>query len=73
MLKNITLSADQALIQRSRERAAAENTTINTEFRRWLLKYAESVRDGDEFIQLMDQLAYVQAGGTFGREAMNER
>jgi hypothetical protein len=36
MLKNITLRAEENLIRRARERAAAENTTLNAEFRRWL-------------------------------------
>jgi len=73
MLKNITLSAEDRLIERARARAAAENTSLNAEFRQWLEKYTSGVRDGDDFIQFMSQLAYVQSGGAFSRESMNER
>ncbi|MDZ7728611.1 MAG: hypothetical protein U5Q44_10705 [Dehalococcoidia bacterium] len=35
-MKNITLSADENLIEAARERARRENTTLNEQFRRWL-------------------------------------
>lgn len=73
MLKNITLSAEKSLIQRARERASAENTSLNAEFRLWLEKYAGSIRDGDEYMQLMEQLAHVRSGGKFSREELNAR
>lgn len=73
MLKNITFSADPVLIHRARERASEENTTLNAEFRRWLAKYADRVRDGEEYARLMDRLSYVCSGGAFSREALNER
>ena len=34
-MKNITLSADEGLIEAARRRAAAERTTLNAEFRLW--------------------------------------
>jgi len=73
MLKNITLSAEEELIAKARARAEAENTTLNAEFRRWLAKYADQVRDGEEYARLMAQLDYVCSGGKFTREALNER
>ena len=73
MLKNITLSAEEELIARARARAEAENTTLNAEFRRWLEKYADQVRDGEEYARLMDSLRYVRSGGKFTREELNER
>ena len=39
-VKNITLSADEGLIEAARRRAAAERTTLNAEFRMWLAEYA---------------------------------
>lgn len=39
-MKNITLSADEGLIEAARERARAENTTLNVKFRLWLADYA---------------------------------
>lgn len=73
MLKNITFSAEEDLIRRARERAAAERTTLNDEFRKWLEKYAERPETGEAFIFLMDQFGYVQPGRLFSREEMNER
>jgi hypothetical protein len=73
MLKNITFSADENLIARARERAESEDTTLNNEFRRWLAKYAEQIRDGEEFDELMNRLHYVRAGRKYSRDEMNER
>ncbi len=73
MLKNITLSAEEDLIARARARAEADDTTLNNEFRRWLEKYVEKIRDREEFERLMDQLKYVRAGRKFSRDEMNER
>lgn len=39
-MKNITLSADETLIDAARERARSEHTTLNEQFRRWLADYA---------------------------------
>jgi hypothetical protein len=35
-MKNITLSADEKLIEAARARAQAEQTSLNEQFRRWL-------------------------------------
>ena len=73
MLKNITFSAEEDLIRRARERAAAERTTLNDEFRRWLEKYVERPETAEAFEVLMDQFDYVQPGRSFRRDEMNER
>jgi len=73
MLKNITFSAEEDLIRRARERSAAERTTLNKEFRRWLEKYAERAETAEAFSELMDLFAYVQPGRSFKRDEMNER
>lgn len=73
MLKNITLSAEEALIERARQRAESEDTTLNAEFRRWLAQYAERPRSAADFRALMSRLSYARAGKTFGREELNER
>jgi len=73
MLKNITLSADKALIERARLRAEAESTTLNAEFRRWLAQYAERPQSAADFRALMAQLNYVRPGKVFSREELNER
>lgn len=73
MLKKITLSAERDLIEKARDRAAAENTTLNAEFRRWLAQYVQRPRTAAEFAEIMSDLSYVQAGRTFSRKEMNER
>jgi hypothetical protein len=73
MLKNITLSADETLIRRARDRAAAQNTSLNDEFRRWLEKYVEQPKNAAEFLKLMEELEYAKPGKTFTRQEMNER
>jgi hypothetical protein len=73
MLKNITFSADEDLIRRARERAKADRTTLNEEFRRWLQKYAERPESAEAFAALMEGFAYVAPGRTFQRDEMNER
>jgi hypothetical protein len=73
MLRNVTFSAEESLIRRARERATAENTTLNAEFRRWLEKYAERPETAQAFKDLMVAFDYVQPGQAFSREEMNER
>jgi len=73
MLKNITFSADEDLIRRARERANAENTTLNEEFRKWLEKYVERPETAESFNLLMEHFEYVRPGRKFSRDEMNER
>ncbi len=73
MLKNITLSADEGLIEKSRKRARQQNTTLNAEFRKWLKKYSSGNSNADNFSLIMEHLGYVQAGQKFSREDLNER
>ena len=72
-MKNITLSADEILIEQARKRAVVENTTLNNLFRAWLGRYASQPAAADQYEQLMARLGYVQPGGKFSREDMNER
>ena len=73
MLQNITFSADKDKIRRAREKANAENTTLNVVFRQWLEKYVERPETSDEFTALMAELAYVKPGRNFTRAELNER
>ena len=73
MQKNITLSADAALIERSRQHAVRRHTTLNAEFRRWLERYAAEEVDSSAYKALMASLNYCSSGGPFGRDEMNER
>jgi hypothetical protein len=73
MLQNITLSAEKVLIERARQRAEAQNTTLNAEFRRWLVQYTEYLQTEADFTAIMDQLSYARPGKTFSRDELNER
>ena len=73
MLKNITLSADEELIQKAREKAAIENTTLNANFRQWLTQYTNSFFNNNDYENLMFSLSYVNSGQKFTRDQLNER
>ena len=73
MLKNITLSAEEKLIESARARAQGERRTLNQLFREWLRRYAANQVSPDRYRQLTRELKHVSAGGTFSREELNER
>jgi hypothetical protein len=74
-MKNITLSADEELIEAARERARAEHTTLNEQFRRWLADYAGREQRLKQAMNLLDRLAatHTTGGEKFTRDEMNER
>lgn len=73
MLKNITLSADESLIQQARRLANSENKSLNDLFREWLARYVAQPGAEEQYLTLMSQLTHVQSGQSFSREEMNER
>jgi hypothetical protein len=72
-MKNITLSANEALIRRAREVASARNTTLNSLFREWLKELAETRERSERLDSLLQRLESCDAGRTFSRGEMNER
>ena len=71
-MKNISLSADEALIERARFVARARRTTLNAAFRQWLEEYAaQSVEAPMD--ALMRRLRSVRSAGPYTRDQMNER
>lgn len=72
-MKNITLSADERLIEQAREQARAHKTTLNQLFRDWLAEVASSRDRSAKVDALFSRLDHVNAGGKFSREEMNER
>lgn len=73
-MKNITLSADGALIEAARQRAASERTTLNDQFRRWLADYVGRRRQATEAAHVMRELqGRLSVGRRLSREEMNER
>jgi hypothetical protein len=72
-MRNITLSADEDLIERARLIAQAQRTTLNAAFREWLREFTASAGDAQSFDSLMQRLRHVDAGRHFSRDEMNER
>lgn len=74
-MKNITLSADDKLIEAARARARAEQTTLNEQFRRWLTDYVRQEQKTESAMALIEELrGQVRTGGRkFTRDEMNER
>jgi hypothetical protein len=75
MLRNITLTADDQLIDQARKKATAAQSTLNVEFRKWLSSYAGSQDDAavTRFRTVMKQLGQVDAGRVFTRDELNQR
>ena len=73
MKKNLTLSADETLLQRARDKARKHRTTLNALFRAWLVRYVERDRTVENYTELMARLDYANAGRSFSRDEMNER
>ena len=59
-VKNITLSADENLIEQARKVAAEQHTTLNEAFREWLEQYAGRERWLQEYNAMMERLKYVK-------------
>jgi hypothetical protein len=73
-MKNITLSAEEQLIEAARARARAENTTLNDQFRRWLAEYAHARERMQRYDEVMRSLkGKFKVGRMPSREEMNER
>jgi hypothetical protein len=72
-MKNVTLSADEELIEQARMVARSQHKTLNTAFREWLQRYAAGAGTGEEVDSLMKRLRHVDAGGHLTRDELNER
>ena len=74
-MKNITLTADERLIEAARLRAKAEHSTLNVQFRAWLTAYVWPQRDATNAINVINDIRQsAKTGGRkFTRDEMNER
>jgi lipopolysaccharide biosynthesis regulator YciM len=73
-MKNITLSADEHLIELARAEARARKTTLNALFRQWLAEIAqrdEARKKADEVINNLSK--HLSFDRKFTRDEMNER
>ena len=73
LVKNITLSADEHLIEQAREVARAQHTTLNAAFREWLEQYSGRARWLQEYDALMEKLTYMKSDRKYSRDELNER
>ena len=72
-MKNITLSAEESLIEQARKTAADQNTTLNAAFREWLQQYSGRQRWLQEYDALMERTKYFKVDRKYTRDEMNER
>jgi hypothetical protein len=72
-MKNITLSADEHLIERAREEARARKTTLNALFREWLEEISQREENRKRAEEVIQRMSKFHSGGPFTREEMNER
>ncbi|MDX1641433.1 MAG: hypothetical protein R3220_07030 [Balneolaceae bacterium] len=72
-MKNITFTADESLIEKAREKARKENTSLNKRFREWLERYASKNEGEEEIKAVLSKFSYAKAGKTFTRDELNER
>ena len=74
-MKNITLSADENLIEAARRQAVSEHTTLNQQFRLWLENYVRREQRAAEAMRVIRELqgSITTGGRRFTRDDMNER
>jgi len=72
-MKNVTLSADENLIEQARLVARSRRTTLNVAFREWLEQYAAQEGAGAAVEALMRRLKHIRSAGPYTRDEMNER
>lgn len=76
LVRNVTFTADEQLIEQARAIARSQHKTLNVAFREWLSQYArQGEQDGvvQEYRALMARLRHVESSGPYTRDEMNER
>jgi hypothetical protein len=72
-MRNITLSADESLIEQARNVARAQHKTLNAAFREWLEQYTAEAGSAKELDSLMQRFRHIRPGRRFNRDEMNAR
>jgi hypothetical protein len=73
-MKNITLSADEKLIEAAYARAQAEHTSLDELFRHWLAEYVGHHERLQRYDQVIGMLrGKVRIGRKLTRDEMHER
>lgn len=73
MMKNITFSADDRIIDMARKKARQHNTTINELFKQWLVSYTKEKGLLNEYDNFINNIDYAHSGRSFSRDELNER
>jgi hypothetical protein len=73
LVRNITLSAEENLIEQARLVAQSRHTTLNAAFREWLEQYSAQSGGGAAIESLMRRLKHIKASGPYSRDELNER
>ncbi len=74
-MKNITLSAPEPLIEAARKQAAAQHSTLNAEFRKWLEDFTQRQMRAEQAKDIMRKIAALGMVDSrkYTREEMNAR
>lgn len=72
-MKNITLSADEDLIEQARVIARSQRKSLNILFREWLVQFTAQSGSAQEVDSLTKRLRHIRAGRHFSRDELNER
>lgn len=73
LVRNITLSAEENLIEQARLVAQSRHTTLNAAFREWLEQYSAQSGGGAAIESLMRRLKHIKSSGPYSRDELNER
>ncbi len=73
VMKNITFSADENMIEQARLVARSQRRTLNEAFREWLAQFAGMSRDARKAEALMKRLRHIKSRGPYTRDEMHER
>jgi predicted transcriptional regulator len=69
-MKNVTLSADEDLIEKARAIARAQRRTLNAAFREWLMDFTATEGDAQSYRALMKHMRHIDAGGHYTRDEL---
>ncbi len=72
-MKNVTLSAEEELIEQARAWARLQKSTLNSLFRQWLSDLVKQKESEEQLTALELRIGYARSGGKFSREEMNAR
>ncbi len=72
-MKNITLSANEDVLRKAKNKAQQNNSTLNNLFRKWLDDYTRDKNIAHELDRFLSETEYVEAGRSFTRDEYNER